>query len=80
MSDPSEQKEFRVSELFSTYTDIQGMVARDFNDPNLLDVLVGPYMSKLLQQDSWDPLLRTLVELAANLSDPMALLDSQPKR
>ena len=64
--------EFNATELFNTYMHVQRLwieVFTNMTEADVLDLTIGPFMSELIKADAWDPLGKTLMELANQFSN-----------
>ena len=65
-------EEFNATELFNTYMHVQRLwieVITNMTEADVLDLTIGPFMSELIKADAWDPLIKTLMELANQFSN-----------
>ena len=65
-------EEFNATELFNTYMHVQRLWTEFFTnmtEADVLDLTIGPFMSELIKTDAWDPLVKTLMELANQFSN-----------
>ena len=65
-------EEFNATELFNTYMHVQRLwteVFTNITEADVLDLTIGPFMSELVKDDIWNPLVKTLMELPHQFSD-----------